>query len=137
MHYFGVGYDDRVFMNQVKNELDTNAVFVQNDPLSLCETMRKFSGASICVGMRFHSVVLQTILNGNNIVLDYTDPTTGKIGNFIRQIGAEEHYRNRCIALQTAGSALPELRTDKPFKCNDILIKTFRDKYINMMRRDI
>jgi polysaccharide pyruvyl transferase WcaK-like protein len=137
MHYFGVGYDDRIFMNQVKNKLGSNAVSVQNNPLSLCETMRKFAGASMCVGMRFHSVVLQAILNGNNIILDYTDPATGKIGSFIRQIRAGEHYKNRYIALQTAGSELPELYINKPFEYNRRLLAEFRSSYIIVMRNSI
>jgi polysaccharide pyruvyl transferase WcaK-like protein len=134
MHYFGVGYDDRIFMNQIKNKLGDNAVFVQNNPLSLYETLGKFTGASMCVGMRFHSVVLQTILNGNNIILDYTDPGTGKIGNFVRQIGAEECYRNRYVALQTAGNTLPELYVDKPFAYNGKLLDEFKNNYISVMK---
>jgi polysaccharide pyruvyl transferase WcaK-like protein len=137
MHYFGVGYDDRIFMNQIKNKLDNNAVFVQNNPLSLYKTLGKFAGASMCVGMRFHSVVLQTILNGSNIILDYTDPASGKIGNFVRQIGAEEPYRNRYVALQTAGNTLPELYVDKPFAYNGKLLDEFKNNYITVMEDTI
>jgi polysaccharide pyruvyl transferase WcaK-like protein len=134
MHYFGVGYDDRVFMNMARNTIGSGAVSVQNKPLTLYETMKKFADASLCVGMRFHSVVLQTLLNGNNIILDYTDPKTGKIGNFIRQMGAEEQYKNSYIALQTTGNKLPELHPEKLFKYDGKRITMFRDTYITTMR---
>ena len=36
--------------------------------------------------MRFHSVVFQTILNGKNFVLDYTEPRKGKIIGFVDEV---------------------------------------------------
>jgi polysaccharide pyruvyl transferase WcaK-like protein len=134
MHYFSVGYDDRIFMNQIRSSIGNDLIIVQNNPLSLYETMHYFSSASMCVGMRFHSVVLQTILNGKNIILDYTDPATGKIGNFIRQINAEKDYEESYVALQTTGAVVaPDVRK-KPFKWNKKIIELYRDRYVINMK---
>ena len=63
MHYFGIGDDDRYFMNRFCFEPGTDGIAVQNYVLNMEETMKLFSEAGTCVGMRFHSVVFQTILN--------------------------------------------------------------------------
>lgn len=93
MHYFAIGGDDRRWMNKLKYRIDDGDVAVQNTPLSLEATLQILAESSECVGMRFHSIVLQTILNGNNIVLNYTHPDKGKIVGFLKQIGAYESYR--------------------------------------------
>jgi polysaccharide pyruvyl transferase WcaK-like protein len=134
MSYFGLAYDDRKFMNIIKWQLEKDCISVQNKPLSLYETMKVFSEADSCIGMRFHSVVLQTVLNGNNIILDYTDPATGKIGNFIRQINTEEHYKDSYIALQKGFSSLPVLNTNK-FTPDFAQIDNYKNVYINEMLR--
>jgi polysaccharide pyruvyl transferase WcaK-like protein len=128
MHYFGIGGDDRVFMNKIS--FDNKNIAVQNDPLSLTQTMTRIAESSICAGMRFHSVVLQTILNGNNIVLDYTDPATGKIGNFLRQIGAMEHYAEGYVVLQQSERVLPKLNKTV-FEVKTSRIQLFLDTYMN------
>lgn len=53
--------------------------------------------------MRYHSVFFQTILNGNNFILDYTDPSTGKIIGFIRDCGGLDFYSGRMLQLQSGG----------------------------------
>ena len=73
---------------------------VQNEPLSLSETMLSFYRAELNIGMRFHSVVLQTILNGNNIILDYTEPNKGKIYGFLKDIDEINFYKDRYWVLQ-------------------------------------
>ncbi|MCB0514731.1 MAG: polysaccharide pyruvyl transferase family protein [Chitinophagales bacterium] len=102
MHYFHIGNDDRMFLHQLRFDLAAAfpQVVVQNEPLSLFETMQLFAHADANVGMRFHAVVFQTILQGNNYILDYTDPTKGKIIGFLRDIEAERFYRNRYVNLQ-------------------------------------
>ena len=130
MHYFEVGGDDRKFMNRLAVELDNPNIIVQNRPLSLQETMSKFSHSKACVGMRFHSVVLQTMLCGNNIILDYTDPENGKIGNFIRQIHAENFYRESYVNLQTEVSnsiSFPVNKMSFPISLLDNYRKSFID----------
>lgn len=129
MHYFAIGGDDRVFMNKLKQKINNSRVEVQNDPLSLEETFRVFVQSSECVGMRFHSVVLQTTLNGRNIVLDYTNPEKGKIGGFLRQVNALEHYKCSYVNLQVVdGKSI--LTPASQFKVNEALIDDFENKYV-------
>jgi len=101
MHYFHVGNDDRLFLNDIKLELeDISNVSVQDSIITLEETMQTFANAKLCIGMRFHSVVLQTIVNGNNYVLDYTEPKIGKISGFIGDVDNSGFYNERYTSLQ-------------------------------------
>lgn len=100
MHYFHIGNDDRLFLNDIKLELSNSNIKVQDAIISLEETMKVFSNAKLCIGMRFHSVVLQTIVNGNNYILDYTEPKIGKISGFISDIDNSGFYNNRYTSLQ-------------------------------------
>lgn len=108
MHYFRDGNDDRDFINKLNFELGgiPNLV-VQNEVLTLEETFDVFYHSAYCVGMRFHSVVLMTILNGNNYVLDYTNPNNGKIIGFLRDIDDSElsFYNSRYVNLHTLSEA--------------------------------
>lgn len=101
MHYFWIGNDDREYFFKLllKNSGFGNFI-VQATPLSLEKTMELFYNASFCVGMRFHSVVLQTILNGKNIVIDYTEKGNGKINNFLKDVDKNNFYDYRYINLQ-------------------------------------
>lgn len=100
MHYFHVGGDDRFFLNEASLLIGKDNVFVQNKPLSLVETMEVYQNAVINVGMRFHSVILQTILNGNNYILDYTEPNKGKILGFVNDIDTSGFLKKRYLNLQ-------------------------------------
>lgn len=100
MHYFHIGNDDRYFLNEIYLKASLDNVFVQDEILTLEQTMMNFKTAKFCIGMRFHSVVLQTILNGNNYVLDYTEPKKGKINGFISDIDTQDFYKTRYISLQ-------------------------------------
>lgn len=102
MHYFRDGNDDRDFLNDIKFSLpDINNIIVQNEVLTLEQTLKCFSSASASIGMRFHSVVLMTILNKNNYILDYTNPKKGKIIGFLKDIDSEEldFYASRYVNL--------------------------------------
>lgn len=101
MHYFFIGNDDRYFLNKLKIEINKSRLVVQNKPLSLTETMDVFAGAFLNVGMRFHSVVFQSILNGKNYIIDYTDPQYGKILGFIDAFDKKRFYKDRYINIQT------------------------------------
>ena len=95
MHTYFFGGDDRECLNKYKRMLSNSAkVHVHNVPLSLVETMRQYRHSMACFGMRFHSVLLQTILNGNNYILDYTDPEKGKTISLIKQLGLCDYYNN-------------------------------------------
>jgi len=100
MHYFHIGGDDRVFLNNIALELNLENIRVQNKNLNLKETIDVYSKAYFNIGMRFHSVVLQTIASGRNYVLDYTEPNKGKINGFLKDIDKNGFYDNRYISLQ-------------------------------------
>ncbi len=100
MHYFYIGGDDRVFLNSIAFDLNLQNIEVQNANLTLKETIEVYQNAYFNVGMRFHSVVLQTISSGKNYVLDYTEPKKGKIFGFLQDIDKNEFYKNRYISLQ-------------------------------------
>ncbi len=100
MHYFHVGNDDRHFLNFIALELKRNNIEVQNTHLSLKQTISVFQNAYLNIGMRFHSVVIQTIAGGNNYVLDYTEPKKGKISGFLKDIDQDKFYKNRYLSLQ-------------------------------------
>ena len=129
MHYFTIGGDDRRWMNKLKYRIDDEDVVVQNTPLSLEGTLQILAESSECVGMRFHSIVLQTILNGNNIVLNYTHPDKGKIVGFLKQIGAYESYQKSFINLQVDEEVL-HLCPATSFKVKDDLIAEFENVYL-------
>jgi polysaccharide pyruvyl transferase WcaK-like protein len=122
MHYFHIGNDDRHFLNDIKLEIDNDNLVVQNSILSLEETMKVFSEAKLCIGMRFHSVVLQTVLNGNNYILDYTEPKIGKISGFLLDIDDSGFYNERYTSLQ-----LDEITTGN-FKINTKTFEISNDK---------
>ena len=104
MHYFHIGGDDRVFLNNLCSSIKQKNVSVQNEPLSLVDTMKLFKGAYLNIGMRFHSILLQTVLSGKNYILDYTDPDNGKIIGFLRDIDDDSFLIKRYISLQNLNS---------------------------------
>ena len=68
--------------------------------MNIAELYEVFTNAKACIAMRYHAVVMQTILNGNNIVLNYTNEKNGKISGFINLLGVD-FYSDRMINLQT------------------------------------
>ena len=100
MHYFYVGGDDRVFLNTIAIGLKCENITVNNANLSLKETIQVYQKAYFNIGMRFHSVVIQTVVSGKNYVLDYTEPKKGKISGFLRDIDTNGFYKKRYISLQ-------------------------------------
>jgi polysaccharide pyruvyl transferase WcaK-like protein len=101
MHYFHFGNDDRVFLNSIGANLISNNLYIQNKPLNLYQTMEVFRNAKTCYGMRLHAVIFQTLLNGNNFILDYTEPLKGKISGFLKEIDLHGFYKKRYLNLQT------------------------------------
>ena len=100
MHYFRDGNDDRDYLNHIMlNTLGKTNIKVQNNVLTLEDTFDVFFSAYATIGMRFHSVVLMTILNKNNFILDYTDSQTGKIIGFLKDVDKFNFYTNRYINL--------------------------------------
>ena len=96
---FVIGGDDRVILTKIANKVNKDDVMVLQNPLNLKETMEKYYDAYFCVGMRFHSVVLQTVLNGKNYILDYTDPQRGKISGMLNELKIVDVYASRYASL--------------------------------------
>lgn len=117
MHYFDTGGDDRIIGCRAKGGLNFE-LKVPAKPLNLMQTMEQFSHAAACIGMRFHSVVLQTIVNGNNYILNYTDSNYGKIPAFVEEIGGQEFYKTRIVNLQS-GEHGEMMLSEKAFSYND------------------
>lgn len=133
MNYFAVGNDDRDILNRV-NILSDNRFTVINKPLSLQETFDVFLKAKRCIGMRFHSVVFQTILNGNNYIMNYTDPQKGKIPGFLEQIKGIDFYKNRNIDLQNCDNLVFNYN-DNVFHIDEELLNDYHNIYINAVER--
>ena len=129
MHSFCVGNDDREILNKFKYLVNSD-VIVANDPMTLEQTMECFQNAEYCVGMRFHAVVLQTLLNGNNYILNYTDITNGKIPAFLSQIHGTTFYANRNINLQKLDGETTFILTKERFSYKEALIAQYEKTYL-------
>lgn len=132
MHYFEIGLDDRSLMNQWKQAGLIDISRVQNEPLNTAQTMRVFAGSTLCVGMRFHAVLMQTMLCGKNIILDYTDLEKGKIGGFLNQIRAMDHYSGTYINLQQNWMEAIDYDPE-PFRIPDGIVEEYRLIYIKAL----
>jgi len=97
MHTFGIGGDDRLYLTKIRNKIKNDNIEIIHKPLNLYQLFKLFADSSACVGMRYHSIVFQTLLNGNNYILDYTELNKGKISSFLSLIDKNEFYKNRYI----------------------------------------
>jgi polysaccharide pyruvyl transferase WcaK-like protein len=132
MHYFEIGLDDRSLMNQWKHSGLMNISRVQNEPLNMVQTMQVFAGSALCIGMRFHAVLMQTMLCGKNIILDYTDPEKGKIGGFLNQMKAMDHYTGMYMNLQQ--NRMENMDYDlEPFQIPDGVVEEYRSIYVKAL----
>ncbi len=93
MHNFFYGGDDRPVLYGISKGIEGCEVL--NDPFDLWDLYELTENAYACLGMRYHSVVIQTILNGNNFIFNYSDNSCGKISGFIKWIDGNEFYSNR------------------------------------------
>lgn len=120
MHSFSIGGDDRYIQNMIAQDLDLKNLFVMEKPLSLQECYDKVRNAAGCIGMRYHSIVFQTYLNGNNYLIDYTDPKVGKISAFLAMIDHQHFYTDRYInILNESGMDLSIMNTCNRFSYDD------------------
>ena len=99
MHTFSIGGDDRFYLTELTKEIHNDRIKVLHKPQNLVELYRCFQNAQMCVGMRYHSIVMQTILNGNNYILNYTDKQNGKIQGFIQSLDNGIFFRDRIFSL--------------------------------------
>lgn len=100
MHTFFIGYDDRYYLSKLKSRSCYENIHVIHKPQNLYELYDSFQTSLGCIGMRYHSVVMQTILNGNNIIFDYTNEVNGKIAGFLEDNDLIQCYENRICHLQ-------------------------------------
>lgn len=107
MHTFFWGGDDRYFYADLLNNTKIDNVDIVFKPLSLYETFDIYNKSDSCIGMRYHSIVLQTLLNGKNILLDYTERKEGKVSGFLQEINNKEYSMNRYYSLES--TIQPEL----------------------------
>lgn len=97
-HYFFIGGDDREFYYDLQSKIKSKNIEIQSAPLSLYDTLKIIKSAKLCIGMRYHSILFHTFLNGNNYILDYTGKK-GKIEAFIDSLNATDFYNGRKINL--------------------------------------
>ncbi len=136
MHYFHIGNDDREFLNKIAMKIKKDNIYVQNKNLSLEETMIAYQSSKFCIGMRYHSIVFQTLLNGKNYILDYTEPKKGKIYGFIKDIDTKNFYKYRYVNLQENIPSIEMISNiNGKFDCEKTFIKNTFELYVNNIKR--
>lgn len=136
MHSFFVGGDDRVILNRIEKKVALANVKVLQYPLSLYDTMKQYYHAKLCVGMRFHAVVLQSMLNGNNYVVDYTDPITGKIVGMMKQLKIMDFYEKRYFSLHKKNDMfVVDMMGDERFEYDQMVIEDHYNIYVDGLKR--
>ncbi|RRD80595.1 polysaccharide pyruvyl transferase family protein [Alloprevotella sp. OH1205_COT-284] len=136
MHTFEFGGDDRYILNAIKRIVANDRIHVENKPTSLTQTMELYANATGCIGMRFHAILLQTLLNGKNMILDYTDPIKGKTINLIKQFNIAEQVENRYYSLINNTGCLRTNIIEMPtLKIEDSIINKYRSVYINQLKQ--
>ena len=134
MHTFSIGGDDRIILNRIAQKINSSRIEVITFPPSLEGTMEIYYNACLCIGMRFHSVLMQTLLNGNNLILDYTHPQKGKIIGFMRQMDLIELCQDRYFSLCQASANIQLLLDDlKPLPINRRIIEQSFSSYVNLI----
>lgn len=134
MHTYFIGGDDRIILNRLNQNIGSDRIVVHNMPLGLEDTMSLYYNAKFCVGMRFHSIVLQTVLNGCNYILDYSDINNGKIVSMIKDCGMEMSD-NRYLSLHNKSEEFKFPDKIERKSTDDIQIETFESKYVNLLER--
>ena len=99
MHDFFQGGDDRFFFSKIMHEYEKENIQIIYEPQSLEQLFFEYSEATACIGMRYHAVVFQSILNGNNYILDYTEPNLGKVSGLLID-WKTNFYENRYVSIQ-------------------------------------
>lgn len=135
-HTFVIGGDDRYYLNNILKEYKKDGINVQNIPLSLEQTMKVYQNAAHCYGMRFHTALLMTVLNGKAFVLDYTDPEKGKIIGLLTSLNLLKRYKesNRYVNLLNGSfnSINPDFNTIITVSTKDV--ELLKGLYINTIK---
>lgn len=133
MHTFYIGGDDRLVNNKVAQMIDSERIVVQNVPMSLKQTMDSYYNASLCVGMRFHAVLLQTVLNGRNYIMDYTESYNGKIKNLIDNLNLAEVYSSRYVGCLKANNLFDIDANVPKVEIQDNVIDNYFKRYVSLV----
>ena len=131
-HTFFVGGDDRLYFSELYLELPKRTIELTEKPLSLKETFEVISQSKYGIAMRYHAVLFQTILCGNNYILDYTEPGCGKMSGFINMIDGEEFYKSRYLNIQSFDSMLN--LDDNIFDSSNINFNAVVEKYVELLK---
>lgn len=134
MHTFHIGGDDRIISNKLAQIINDKRVCVQNEPLSLEETMATYFNAYACCGMRFHAVLLQSVLNGKNYIMDYTEAQKGKIIGLLRQLDLTKEFNGRYVSCESIYSLNIEKDVRK-IQIPDEVINSYKLQYINSVKK--
>jgi len=134
---FAAGYDDRRYLSRISLHTSCSNVHVLHHPLGLKGLYNLYMNSYGCIGMRHHSVVMQTILNGNNYIIDYTEPKRGKTQGFINSIDRDGFYDFRTLNIQCGEKSDLEkvgsiLKTGKRFVWKESTIKEDYSLWLNM-----
>lgn len=134
-HTFVVGGDDRYYMNIIANKINDERVVVNNKPLSLKETLRTYRFAEYCYGMRFHSIIFQTVLNGRNVVMDYTDSERGKIVGLLKVLDIYDDFvrQNRYYRLSDHQLLVKTPDLSIPINISNEIIEKHMQIYIDII----
>jgi len=138
MHTFSIGGDDREYLSSLVYDLDVDNIIVHHIPKNLGELYSCYMNAKACGGMRYHSVVMQTILNGNNIVFNYTDKEKGKTMGFIKEMDKNGFYENRLIQMNAENAeeelekAIAELNKNEIFEYK---YTTMKNDYVQFIKK--
>ncbi len=99
MSTFFVGGDDRLLYSQLQLIINDKRIIVCHRPMSLYDLYGMYAEAKACFAVRHHAALMQTILNGNNYIYDYTDPVKGKTTGFIKLLKNNEFYKDRYYSI--------------------------------------
>lgn len=88
MHHFPVGFDDRLFAQQLVRAVGDPRVSFDWEPRTPREIVEAMASADFCVCMRFHSCVFAHEVGAPFLAIDYT--AGGKIQAFLEDVGYEQ-----------------------------------------------
>ncbi len=134
MHTFTIGGDDRVILNKMAQLINSDRIVVENVPLSLKETMSIYYNSYYSVGMRYHAILLQMVLNGKNYILDYMPSDKGKTSNMLKQLNLSEVYKDRYVSCENVERIdfLPKIQS---VVISDEIINSYKLQYITALRQ--
>lgn len=135
-HTFFLGGDDRDYYAKIIKNIKRENLMVLNKPLSLTDTFSVIKGAKICFGMRYHAVLFQTLLNGNNYILDYTEPESRKMKGFLNIIPNGSFYQERYINMIQLDKKFGDFESKEKYKIEERFFDKIFEQYINILYKE-